>query len=375
MEGPRIRVIEIFFLLIVVGLSVGFFLVMRPFILDIFLAAVFTSVLFPAYNRLNRRLGGRPGLASLITVLLVFVVIAVPVSVVGILVYSEAIAGYNAVIEQVPGLAARLSRVSLLAWAADLPVIGDYIGDLESIELSEAFRDAVRAGSNFVISATQRSFVSTTSALINFLVVLLLMFFFFQSGRHLLASIYNVVPMPNRERREIAQETRRTTIATLISTLLIGVMEGTYGAVLFLIFGLPSAFLWGIIIMVLSMIPLIGTNLVLVPAGVMLIMADRVLAGVLMILLGLGGVAVTQNVVKPKLLGDRSGLHPALALLSTIGGIAWLGLIGFLVGPLIASLFLVIWQQFAIRYRHELSNRSENRGDRDEATATASDSG
>ena len=68
-----------------------------------------------------------------------------------------------------------------------------------------------------------------------------------------------------------------------------------------------------------------------------------------MILLGLGGVAITQNVVKPKLLGDRTGLNPALALLATIGGIAWLGLIGFLVGPLLASLFIVVWQQFGKR--------------------------
>jgi len=361
MEGPRIRVIEIFFLLIVVSLTYGFFLVMRPFILDIFLAAVFTSVLFPFFTRVSRRVGGRTGLASFLVVALVFFVVAVPASFIGILVYSEAISGYNAVIAQAPQLAARLSDITLLDWAGDIPIVGEYLQEIESVELSETFRDAVRAGSNFVLTATQRSFVSASSALINFIVILLLMFFFFQTGRQLLMSVYNVVPMPNRELREIAQETRRTTTATLISTLLIGIMEGLYGAVLFLIFGLPSAFLWGVIIMVLSMIPLIGTNLVLVPAGIILIAAGRVFSGLAMIVLGLGGVAVTQNVIKPKLLGDRSGLHPALALLSTIGGIAWLGLIGFLVGPLIASLFLVIWQQFAIRYRHELKDRDTAR--------------
>jgi predicted PurR-regulated permease PerM len=77
----------------------------------------------------------------------------------------------------------------------------------------------------------------------------------------------------------------------------------------------------------------------------------------LLIGLGFGGVALTQNVVKPKLLGDRAGLHPGLVLLSTIGGIAWLGLIGFLVGPLLAALFIIVWEQFAKRYSQALSTK------------------
>jgi predicted PurR-regulated permease PerM len=370
MEHPRIRILEIFFLLLLAGLSYGFFLVMRPFVLNVFLAAVFTSVLYPAYDRLTRRIGGRRAPASLLMVVFIFVVVAIPASVIAILVYSEAISGYAAVVEQVPRLAERLSRVQLLDWARDIPVLGEYADELEPLQLSEMLRNAVGSVSSFVLTATQRSFVSVSTAVANFVLMLFLMFFFFQSGRQLLMAVYNVAPMPNKDLREMAQETRRTTTATLISTLLIGIIEGGYGAVLFLAFGLPSAFLWGIIIMILSIIPLIGTNLVLVPAGIILIVGGRIGAGILMIVLGLGGVAITQNVIKPKLLGDRSGLHPALALLATIGGIAWLGLIGFLVGPLIASLFLVVWQQFAIRYRHELARRNE-----ESPAATAAESG
>jgi len=359
MDHPRIRVLEIFFLVLVVALSFGFYLVMRPFILNIFLAAVFTSLLFPAHDRLARRLGGKHAVASVALVVLVFIGVTVPATIIAILVYSEAISGYTAFVTEVPRLARELSEIDLLEWAREVPILADYADELEPLQLSEMLQNAVRSISSFVLTATQRSFVSASTALANFLLVLLLMFFFFQSGHRLMMTIYNVVPMPNRELREIASETRRTTAATLISTLFIGIIEGGYGAVLFLVFGLPSPFLWGVVIMIMSMIPLIGTNLVLVPAGVILITGGRVWAGILMILLGLGGGAVTQNVIKPKLLGDRSGLHPALALLATIGGIAWLGLIGFLVGPLVATLFLVVWQQFGIRYQHELEHRDD----------------
>ena len=357
MTRSRIAIIELFFLLIVVGLSYGFFVVMQPFILNVFLAAVFSAVLYPVYERVTRRVGGRRALSSVLMVLLVFVVVTLPVTFIGILVYFEAVAGYTAVADRMPVIAERLGGVSLLAWARDLPVIGRYVDQLEGFQLSEVLREAVLQGSNFIVQAAQQSFVSVGTALAGFLLVLMLMFFFFLSGPKFLAKVYAIIPLPYRALREMTEETRRTATATLISTLLIGLIEGAYGAVLFLIFGLPSPFLWGLIIMVLSMIPLIGTNLVLVPAGIILIATGRIFSGIAIIALGLGGVAFSQNVLRPKLLGDRSGLHPALALLSTIGGIIWLGLIGFLVGPLIASLFIVIWQQFARRYRQELAER------------------
>jgi predicted PurR-regulated permease PerM len=108
------------------------------------------------------------------------------------------------------------------------------------------------------------------------------------------------------------------------------------------------------------MIPLIGSNLIIIPAGLVVLFSGELGAGLVIIVAGVVGVAITQNMVKPKLVGDRSGLHPALALLSTIGGIAWLGLIGFLVGPVLASLFIVVWRQFARRYRSLLDGKNED---------------
>lgn len=352
---PRIRVLEIFFLLLLIALTYGFYRVMQPFLLNLFLALVFTSILFPSFEKLRSRLGDRAGPASAIMVLLVFVVIAVPVTVIALLVYSEAIAGYAAVVERLPNLAVQLNGVALLDWASEVPILGQYAENLQNVELNELLRNSISTMSNFILTATQRSFVSVSAAIANFLLFLLVMFFMFYGGREMATGIYNVLPIPNRELREIAEDARRTTTAALISTFLIGIIEGSYGAVLFVIFGLPSPFIWGVVIMVFSMIPLIGTNLILVPAGVILIVTGRIFAGITMIVLGLAGVAVTQNLIKPKLLGDRSGLNPALALLATIGGIMWLGLIGFLVGPLLASLFIVVWQQFGKRYRKELS--------------------
>ena len=358
MDRPGIRILELSFLLLLAVLTYAFYRVMQPFLLDIFIAVMFAAVLFPLCERLGKRLGNRIVLASILVVLLAFVTVAVPVSIIGVLVYSEAVEAYSALANRLPELTSFLGDISILDWVSRVPLLTNYVGEIDSLALSDLIRDAVSLGSNFIITATQRSFVSVSTALIHFALVLLLMFFLFSGGRKMVVAIYNVLPIPNRELREIAEEMRRTTSATLISTVLIGLIEGSYGAILFLIFGLPSPFLWGLIIMILSMIPVIGTNLVLVPAGIVMAVSGRVFAGIALVILGLAGVAITQNVVKPKLLGDRSGLHPALVLLATIGGIAWLGLVGFLVGPLVASLFLVVWQQFGKRYRSELDSQN-----------------
>lgn len=364
METPRVRVLEIFSLLLLALISVAFYQIMAPFLLDAFLSVVFTNVFFRLYGRVRGLIGGREYPAAGITVLVVLIVVAVPVSVIGLLVYSEAVRGYAAIRSMWPTVATDLGQIEILRWAADLPFLGEYVAQFQAIDLNELVRGALEASSQFIIRVTQQSFVSITQAVLNFVLVLFLMFFMFVDGPKLVRRIYDITPMPDKEMDEIVEETLNTTSATLISTIIIGIIEGTFGAVLFIIFGLPSPFLWGVIIMILSMIPLIGTNLVIVPAGVILIATGRIGGGILLIALGFGGVAITQNVIKPKLLGDRAGLHPALVLLATIGGIAWLGLIGFLVGPLLASLFIVVWEQFAKRYALVLaSKRREPQGE------------
>ncbi len=357
-DQPRIRVIEIFFLLMLVALTLGFYMVMRPFVINIFLAAIFTSVLFPMFERLRKRVGGRSVLASALIVLAVLVGVAIPTFIVGTLVYTEAVAGYRSLVENLPAITERITGFTLLDELESVPFLSDYVQALEQVDFSDDVRTALSSLSGVLLSVTQRGLFTLGSTLVNFLLVLLLMFFFFSNGRRLSEYVYTIVPMPKAELAQIASETRRVTAATLISTIIIGLIEGTLGVVLFSVFGLPSPFLWGLIIVVVSMIPLIGTNLVLVPAGISLLLSGRAVAGILVIIAGIAGVATTQNVIKPKLLGDRSGLHPALALLATIGGIAWLGIIGFLVGPLLATLFIVIWQQFGHRYRDELATRS-----------------
>ncbi len=360
MDQPRIRVLELFFLLVLVSLTVAFYRVMQPFILDMVIATVLAAVFRGMYRRIRGRLHDRRILAGFISLLIVVVVVAVPITIIGTIVYSETVSAVTALIARGPALADFLTETTPEELGRRFPFLAPYLEGISSAQIAQSIRQGATAVSDAILRLSRRSVAAVGGTLGHSAVVFLLVFFLFVDGDRLVRKVYEFLPMKNSEIDQIAQEGLATTAATLKSTIIIGLMEGSLGVIIFATFGISSPFLWGVVITVLSMIPLVGTNLIIVPAGIVLAVQGRILAGIVVILLGLVGVAITQNVIKPKLLGDRTGLHPALVLLATIGGIAWLGIIGFLLGPVLASLFIVVWKQFASRYEVELSTKHQN---------------
>lgn len=351
--------LDVVFLGVLMVFSAAFLRIMQPFILNAFLAVVLANMFRRPFVAVAKR-SGRPRLAAVATILLVFLVVAVPVAIVTTLVSAELAGAVANVRQNWSSIQESVALPQLLERAAAVPVVGPLAEMLSPEELNAGLRDVLSTSGDYLLRISQQSLGNITAAIFNFLIILLLMFFLFLDGRRIVTRLYETVPIDNADLDQIAEETFNITSATVISTIIIGLMEGGLATILFLVFGLPSPFLWGVITMVLSMIPLIGTNLILIPAGLITLIAGRPFAGIAIIVAGAVGVAITQNAIKPKLLGDRSGLHPALALLSTIGGIAWLGLIGFLIGPVLAALFIVVWRQFAGRYRSLLESKNSS---------------
>lgn len=351
--------LEAMFLVVLLTFTIAFYRIMEPFLLDIFLALVLANIFRRPYRRLARATG-RPRLASALTIILVFFVIAVPVSTVVTLVSAELARAMTNVRGNWASIQSSILIPDVVSAARELPVIGNVVDQFAGDDFGARLRDILATSGDYVMRLFQRSIGNITGAVFNFLIVLLLLFFFLVDGKKAVDRIYETIPLSNRDIDQITAETFSTTSATLISTIIIGLLEGGLATVLFIAFGLPSPFFWGVITMVLSMIPLIGSNLIIIPAGLATIIGSRPIAGGLVALIGIIGVAITQNIIKPKLLGDRTGLHPALALLATIGGIAWLGLIGFLVGPVLAALFIVVWRQFAKRYKNLLEGKNDS---------------
>ena len=356
MKLSRSFILDGFFILLLIALTVAFFQVLRPFLLDIFLAVVLTDLTWRLYDTLSRKLK-RP-FASFLSVLIFFVITAGFLTLLGFLFAQEAADGFAAVKRLLPQVKKWLTDNSSLEFLKNIPVLNSLSRYAESLKLGDTLSQLLKAGTETLINFTTRSFAGLSRGILHFILILFLMYFLYLNGPVLLKRVSDLIPLGDEETDELLKEIVNITRATAISTVVIGVIEGFFGCILFYIFKLPSPILWGLLMMIVSMVPLIGTNIILIPTGIILIATGRWTAGLLIIILGFAGISASQYVLKPKLLGGRSGLHPAIVLLSILGGLIWLGVIGFLVGPLIAALFIVIWNQFGKRFKEELDRKN-----------------
>ena len=300
--------------------TVAFYNVVKPFLIDIVLAVILLILFSPLYNFFFRILR-RPRLASLLAIFLIFFIVCGIFTTVGVVLTREVTFGYKTLRQSWPQIIEKLSRLDFAASISKIPVVGGYITGIDNIKPTDLLIKAFDEGSTLIMSLIQKSFTSISNALVHFILVLFLLFFLFLHGPRLWLKIKALIPLSDADTEELTAEILNMTRATVVSTLIIGLIEGTFGVIVFLLFRIPSPVLWGIIMTIISIIPFIGTNLIIVPAGIISIVAGRYGAGVIIIILGLGGIAVSQNILKPKLLGGRSGLHPAIVLLSTVGGL------------------------------------------------------
>jgi len=180
------------------------------------------------------------------------------------------------------------------------------------------------------------------------------MFFFLMNGRRYLDSILRYLPLREAEQNQMLERFVSVARATLKGTLLIGIVQGTLGGIIFAILGISGAVLWGLLMIVLSVLPVIGGALVWVPAAIVLAVQGAwvkalILAGFCSLVIG-----SVDNVLRPRLVGRDTQMSDLLVLFSTLGGIAVFGAIGFIVGPIVAALFVTIWEIFGTAYHDDL---------------------
>ncbi len=346
-ESQRKLFFEVFFLVLVVLVSAVFLRMLAPFFIALILAALAARIFWTPFCRFKRMFRNQAPPAALMTVLMLAVVVILPLGLLGAAAYAELSTAYIELSDRYEDLRGERSLLDVLQ---DLPVVGQSLAELDPEEVAKSTEDFLRGIGDLALNAFRTSFVGLAGAVAQTILMLLLVFFFLLDGPGFIDGIKELLPLAHEDFDRITNEAVRTAGATLRSTVVIGLGEGVFGTVMFLAFGLPAPFLWGMIMIVFSMVPLVGTNFILVPASIILALSGRLVAGLLMLGISLAVVSFSQNLVKPMLLGDSSGMHPALVLLATLGGIAWLGVVGFILGPVIASLFIVVWRLFSRYY-------------------------
>ena len=167
--------------------------------------------------------------------------------------------------------------------------------------------------------------------------------------------IMYILPLGNRYEKMLYEKFTSAASSTIKGGLIISVVQGTLGGLLFWITGVPGAMIWGLAMAVLATIPVTGTYLVWMPVGLIKIITGQWLVGFIILLMGLLVVSTVDNILRPILVGKDLRMHPVLVLFSTLGGLVVFGLTGFVLGPVIAALCQSFWELYEHYYQNELS--------------------
>lgn len=352
----RNRFRKSFVLLLVLSISVVFVVTIKGFLTALFLAAVFTGIVYPVYRWLLQRYRGREALASATTLLLVVGAIVLPLIGFFSIVVSQAVEVSNIVApwveRQIQDSAS--SNQALPEWVP----FADRI-EAHRPEITSRVASLVDKAGRFVLDSLSKVTQVTAVFLLNLFVMLYAMFFFLISGPEIVRTTMSYLPLSDGDKQRFLDVGLSVSKATLKGTLVIGVVQGALGGLGLAVAGIPGYAFWGTIMMVLSIIPGIGTALVWVPAVVYLMLSGAETAGLGLAIWSAAIVGSVDNVLRPRLVGKSTSMPDLLILVSTLGGLGLFGALGLVMGPVIAAMFLTAWTIYGQAFGNLLSEPAD----------------
>jgi len=348
------RTIQQAWFLILLGLvSLAFLWLTLDFIEPVFWAAVLAIIFNPLQRQLEAFLKGRKTPAALIGTIAIVLVVFLPLVLIGVAVSQEALNLYNRIQDGSVDLQGFLTRVD--------PMLRDVavrVG-IDPDSLQQRIYETAAAAAQLI--ATQAVVVgqNVLSVVAKTALMLYLLFFFLRDGDVLLAALGDAIPMGDSRQRTLFSRFVSVTRATLKGTLLVGLVQGALGGLLFLILGFRSPVFWGVIMAMLSLLPLVGPAIVWAPAAVFLMLTGSITKGIILVIGGVVVVGTADNVLRPVLVGRETRMPDYMILLSTLGGLSVFGPAGFVAGPVLAALFISVWDMFAQEQRTVVLSHTE----------------
>lgn len=336
--------------LVVIGISALFLRMLLPFLQAIFLAALFAALFTPLYRKILERVGGRKPLAAGLTLISVLLFVGVPLIILFASVVSQALDVADTARPWVQNQLATPGAIT--GWLESMPFY-DRIEPFRELAMS---RIGELAGtlSGVLVNLLQTATVGTVSVLLSLLIMFYTMFFFLIDGDRLLYLVLYYLPLNDEDESKLLNRFLSVTRASLRGTAVIGVLQGALAGLALYLAGVPSALFWAVAMMFLSVVPGIGAALVWIPAVVWLMISGELVAAVLVAAFCGIVVGTLDNVLRPRLVGNDVQLHDLMIFFSTLGGLILFGFTGFIIGPIIAALFVTVWEIYGEEFREWL---------------------
>jgi len=345
---------DIFFFFLLILITIGFFSIIQPFLVDIFLTIVLAILFKKPFAFLFKRFKGNKKRAALFTILLVILVIVIPISIIAIMITKELGQGYSLLTNNWTDIKYYIDHIP--DQLSTNPTIKNAIDHIDWDKVADSTTTALSTITQFVLNMVQKTFINVGLMFFHLFIIMFLLYYLFIDSDALVERIQYLIPLKDSEERMLFAKLEQVTDGIVFNSLLIGVIEGSFGGILFAILGIHSPFFWGMMMTFLSIIPIVGANSIIVPMAIYQIAIGNIVAGLIILIVGAGAITINQNIIRPRLDGNKSGMHPAIMFMASMGGLIIFGIVGFIAGPIITGLFLVMWDFFGKRYKKSLEN-------------------
>lgn len=339
-------------LALVLLISALFLDMIQQFLMPMFMAGLFSAILSPIHRWLTGKIGGRSNLASILVVIGLVLLVLVPLSLLVGVVVGQAISVSQSV---TPWVQAFINEpTAITAYMEKLPYYQEIL-PYRAVIIEKAGL-VVGNISSFLINSLSSVTKQTVTAIFSSIIMLYVMFYFLTMGEVLLIKILYFLPLQDQDERLLLRRFTSVTKATLKGTMIIGALQGGICGLAFAFAGIQGPVFWGTVMAVMSIIPAFGTAIVWVPALIILALKGEYL-GVTILAVLCGAVAGNlDNLLRPRLVGKDTQMHDLFVLFGTLGGISMFGLLGIIIGPIVAALFITIWEIYGKAFELYLPN-------------------
>ncbi|MFZ2397772.1 MAG: AI-2E family transporter [Smithella sp.] len=345
-DRQQINFQNIIFLILLAFITGLLAYILKPFFFAVFWAVLIASVFAPLYKFINKKIVN-PNICAGITMMGIILCLILPVGLLIDLLIMEIIDIYQSFNSYSSNWIGTLSEA--LKALSKKPIFA-------SLNLDQAFlinksQEAFKVLTSYVFSHISEFTQNTILVVVQFAVMLYSLFFFLRDGERLVKTITENIPVDNKHLEHFINQFLTTAKASLKFTFIIGGIQGFLGGMIFYITGIERALVWGVLMFALSIVPAIGCSLIWAPAGIIMLLLGNIWQGITILIFGSLVISSVDNLLRPVLLGRDTQMHSLLIFLSTLGGIAAMGFSGFILGPVIASLFLAGWKLFPEIYQ------------------------
>jgi predicted PurR-regulated permease PerM len=319
-----------------VFLGVISFLILKPFFKAILAGAVLAYIFYPVYKLAKKWIRSEV-IASLLVSILIVLLFTLPVIFIANSVSQEARSNY-VFIKRI------LATGDIVEGECDANApfckLETSIGNiLKDPDIKFPLTNLLTKATNFFVNFAANFIFSIPSFLLNFFVMMFMIYYLFKDGEVLLYRVQTLLPLKEANQVRILAQLKNVTFAVIYGQIFVAALQGFFGGLAFWIFGVSAPVLWGLVMFILALIPFLGTPLVWLPVSITKLANHEPVAAIGIFIIGVI-ISTADNFIKPKIVGDRAKVHPALIFLGVIGGMIFFGFIGLIVGPVVLSIFM-----------------------------------